>query len=106
MRHANAVSQTVTDFGVDPNNPSAGLLRDTFRRLSGTLVQPYVGGDVDPGLQWSGDTNSPQDFDDFAAPVAATVFRNGDVPELSSVRDPSYATGPARIFEDRLRRRR
>lgn len=106
MLYDNASTQVVSDFGIDSHNPSAGLLRDTFRRLSGSLVRAYAGGDVDPGGQWAGDTQGPQQFANFTAPVASTVFRNGDVPELSSARDTGYVTGPARIFEQRLWRRR
>ena len=106
MGFANAQQRVITDFGQDPNNPAGGLVRDAMRRLHGFLVPVMVGGDADPVTQFHGDGPPLQDFLGAANRASTTVvFRNGDMPTISSGIAEGPTTDPARrIFADRLRR--
>ena len=107
MTFVNARPAPVVDFGEDPNNPARGLIRDAMLRLHGFLVPVIAGGDVDPGNQFFGDGPQMQSFVGAANPASTNVvFRNGDVPTISSGISEGPVSNPAaRIFADRLRRR-
>lgn len=102
---ANEQRRVVTDYGADPNNPAAWVVRDAFLRVWGFLV-PYVGGgSADPKGQFHGVGPMLQDFTGAANPAATTIVnRDGEFPSIQhGASDPDDPV--RRVFADRLRRR-
>lgn len=103
---ANARPAAVVDYGPDPHNPAAQIVREAARRLHGFLVPVVAGGDTDPGGQWFGDTMPPQSFVGAAAPAhTAQVTRNGGNAELGSAASAgTMGDATRRTFAARLAR--
>ncbi|MFT3874804.1 MAG: hypothetical protein QM714_19500 [Nocardioides sp.] len=106
MGFRNQITRPVADFTVDPNRPGVDVFRDVITRVQGFLVPAMVGGDTNPGLQFFGYAESPQEFRGVAARVTTpSVLPDGtadlaDAATADPMGDPIH-----KIFADRLRRR-
>lgn len=107
--YANQSTQTIADFGPDPNNRAIRFLmsRQWVDNQSG-YTQVYGPSELDPGRFWPGYLDSPQDFVSFNQSGGSTVpYRSGAYPQT----DSAIVTGPMgdparRVFAERLARRR
>lgn len=107
MSFANQQTRKVTDFGIDPHNPAAQIVRDAWLRLHGWLVPVTTGGDADPERTFFGRVDGVQDFTRAAAPAANPVTytpANGDLG--SAVTTDTTMTDPVRrLLAEQLQRR-
>lgn len=107
MTFANQQTRQVTDFGIDPHNPAAAVVRDAWARLHAWLVPVTTGGDSDPERMFFGYQEGLQDFTRVAAPAATSSIYLDGSPELSdAVTTDNTMTDPVRrLLADQLKRR-
>ena len=108
---ANSFTQTVTQFGTDPNSggrQARGIVADIWRRVQGDRTHPYGPEKADPSITWNGALIADsQQFRGAGFLLGNGLpYKDGGSADISSGLVEGPMGDPARrIFAERLARR-